>query len=60
MIIQRKMNEKLLQKQRLPPGIGQQNPGAVVLDANGKPKKPTKANQSKPTQPMSSMDWLAA
>jgi len=52
------MNEKLLQKQRLPPGIGQQN---VVLDANGKPKKPTKPNQAgKPTQPMSSLDWLAA
>lgn len=54
------MNEKLLQKQRLPPGIGQQNPGGVVLDANGKPKKPTKPNQGKPTQPMSSLDWLAA
>jgi hypothetical protein len=60
MIIQRKMNEKLLQKQRLPPGIGQQNPGGVVLDANGKPKKPTKPNHGKPTQPMSSLDWLAA
>ena len=55
------MNEKLLQKQRLPPGIGQQNAGGVVLDANVKPKKPTKPNQAgKPTQPMSSLDWLAA
>ena len=36
------MNEKLLQKQRLPPGIGQQNQAG--LDANGKPKKPVKPN----------------
>ena len=52
------MNEKLLQKQRLPPGIGQGQ--ANALDANGKPKKPLKPNQNKPVQPMSSLDWLAA
>lgn len=60
MIIQRKMNEKLLQKQRLPPGIAQGQPGAAgATDPNAKPKKPVK-NDKKPVAPMSSLDWLAS
>lgn len=57
------MNEKLLQKQRLPPGMGaQQNgqPPGQLLDANGKPKKPLKVDPKKPNgnAPISSLEWI--
>ena len=63
MIIQRKMNEKLLQKQRLPPGLGGQpngQPQGQLLDANGKPKKPLKLDGSKKPNgpPVSSLEWI--
>lgn len=51
------MNEKLLQKQKLPQGA--QN-GQPVLDTNGKPKKPLPLKDKKAAGPaLSSLDWLA-
>jgi hypothetical protein len=42
MIIQRKMNEKLLQKQRLPPGVNPATGLPIAEGAGNKFKKPIK------------------
>ena len=62
MIIQRKMNEKLLQKQRLPLGINGQQQIQGSLDPNCKLKKPLKPGEKKISAggPISSLDWIAA
>jgi hypothetical protein len=59
MIIQRKMNEKLLQKQRLPPGV--QPNGQPAIDVNCKPKKPAGKDMKGAIGqgPLSSLDWIA-
>lgn len=52
------MNEKLLQKQRLPPGINPQTGQPIAADA--KAKKPIKTGEKKGGPPVSSIDWLGA
>jgi hypothetical protein len=52
MIIQRKMNEKLLQKQRLPIQQQQATPADAKLA-----KKPLKPGEKKPG-PVSQLEWI--